>query len=90
MRHVFTLSAAALALLACAPPEGPNGVPLTGTCDAMGYDAIVGLNIAAVTLPADLDQRVIYPGMAVTQDFRPNRINLDVTETGTIRRVYCG
>ena len=91
MKQTLPLLFAALTLVACAPAsDGPNRVPLTGTCDAAGYSAMVGLNIAAVTLPADLEQRVIYPGQAVTMDFRPNRMNIEVSETGTIRRIYCG
>ena len=91
MKHFVLSAASALTLSACVTaPEGPTGVPLTGTCDASGYSAIVGLNLAAVTLPADLDQRVIYPGMSVTQEFRANRINIVVNEAGTIQRIYCG
>jgi hypothetical protein len=91
MKQTLPLLFVALTLLACAPAtDGPNRVPLTGTCDAAGYSAMVGLNIATVTLPADLEQRVIYPGQAVTMDFRPNRMNIEVSETGTIRRIYCG
>lgn len=90
MKQTFALLASAVALLACAPPEGTTSVPLTGTCDAVSYSAIVGLNIAAVTLPADLEQRVIYPDMAWTDDYRPNRLNIFVSETGTIRRISCG
>ena len=34
--------------------------------------------------------RVIQPGMAVTMDFRPNRLNLAIGKTGRIERIYCG
>ena len=90
MKQTLLAVSALTALVACAPPEGPTGIPLTGTCDAAGYSAMVGLNIAAVTLPADLEQRVIYPDMAWTDDFRPNRMNIFVSDTGTIRRITCG
>ena len=37
-----------------------------------------------------MEIRVISPGMAVTMDWRPSRVNIDVTETGIIERIYCG
>lgn len=33
--------------------------------------------------------RVITPGMAVTQDFRPDRLNLEVDASGNLVRAYC-
>ncbi|UYQ70465.1 I78 family peptidase inhibitor [Pelagibacterium flavum] len=33
--------------------------------------------------------RVITPGMAVTQDFRPDRLNLEVDAAGNLVRAYC-
>lgn len=34
--------------------------------------------------------RVIKPGMAVTMDFRDDRLNLDVDADGVIVKVHCG
>lgn len=34
--------------------------------------------------------RVIRPGTAVTKDFRIDRLNVDVDESGKITRIYCG
>lgn len=59
-------------------------------CSADGYSWLVGKQLAAVTLPADLGARVIMPDMAVTQDFRPDRLNISVGDDGVIDRVYCG
>ncbi|MFC3214303.1 I78 family peptidase inhibitor [Novosphingobium panipatense] len=33
--------------------------------------------------------RVIKPGMAVTMDFRGDRLNIEVDESETIKRFYC-
>lgn len=66
-------------------PEGEND-----TCNAVGYADFLGANPAAVTLPADLPHRMIGPGEAVTQDFRPNRINFDHNGEGRIIRIWCG
>jgi hypothetical protein len=34
--------------------------------------------------------RVIRPGMAVTMDHRPDRINFPISEAGRITRIHCG
>ena len=34
--------------------------------------------------------RVIHPGTAVTKDFRVDRLNVDVDESGNVTRIYCG
>lgn len=41
-----------------------------------------------MTLPKDT--RVLMPGMAVTMDYRPDRLNILVGKMGRIERVYCG
>ena len=40
--------------------------------------------------PLDRPYRIIRPGDAVTQDFSPERINLNVDETGMVTSVTCG
>jgi hypothetical protein len=34
--------------------------------------------------------RIIRPGMAVTMDYSPTRLNITIDENGSIDRVYCG
>ena len=34
--------------------------------------------------------RIIHPGTAVTMDYRDDRLNMEINETGTIFRVACG
>ncbi|SFK11524.1 I78 family peptidase inhibitor [Celeribacter neptunius] len=34
--------------------------------------------------------RVLLPGMMMTEDFRPDRTNIDIGEDGRIARVWCG
>ncbi|MEJ6394255.1 I78 family peptidase inhibitor [Gymnodinialimonas sp. 2305UL16-5] len=60
------------------------------TCNSAGYSSLVGSNIAAVTLPADLNMRIIGPDDLVTTDFAPERLNIEVDATGTIQRLTCG
>lgn len=59
-------------------------------CDAAGYTSLIGSNLAAVTVPGDLELRIIQPGEVVTQDFRAERLNFVVNAQGVIQRVYCG
>ena len=40
------------------------------------------------SLPGDL--RVLWPGQRVTDEVQPLRMNAQVSDSGTIRRVFCG
>jgi Peptidase inhibitor I78 family len=60
-------------------------------CGADGMQGLVGQNrdvLAAMSLP--VGTRVIEPRMAITEDYRPERLNLVVDENGQITRVWCG
>ncbi|MEM9797743.1 MAG: I78 family peptidase inhibitor [Pseudomonadota bacterium] len=76
-----------LALPACQPVEAPAEEDL---CGAANYQSLIGANIAAVTLPADLNARVIGPDTAVTMDFVLERLNVEFDAAGIIQRVRCG
>jgi phage terminase large subunit-like protein len=80
----------ALFLSACTSAGTPPAEPGSDACGASGYQSLVGTPLAAAALPADLDARIIRPGMAVTMDFRADRLNIEVNEAGEIVRVYCG
>lgn len=81
MRWIFMTGA--LALTACVAEE-------EDACGAVQYRSLVGANIAAVSLPAALDDRVIGPDTAVTMDFVPTRLNIEIDGDGEILRLYCG
>ncbi len=85
MRYSLTLPF--LALAACQPTSQDTA---QGDCPADGYASLVGQPLAAVTLPADLDARVVGPDTMVTMDFDPTRMNIYVDSAGTIERVACG
>jgi hypothetical protein len=36
------------------------------------------------------DTRIIPPNSAITQDYRPDRLNVDLDEDGLITRIWCG
>ncbi len=86
----FTVLALA-ALTACTqiPPDPPTGESLA--CGASPDSNLVGQSVdilAAMTFPAPM--RVIKPGMAITMDYNPKRLNIDVDDKGIITRVWCG
>ena len=64
--------------------------PVADACGASGYQSLLGASLAAVTLPEDVNVRVIRPGDAVTMDHREDRMNIELDDDGTITRVYCG
>jgi hypothetical protein len=79
--------AAGLALSACVAAEDP--VPMS--CGAAGMQDLVGQDravFAAMTLP--MGTRIITPGMAITEDYSPSRLNIDLDDNGRITRVWCG
>lgn len=59
-------------------------------CGAENYQALVGTNIAAITLSADLYHRIIGPDTIVTKDYRIDRINFYTDENGIITQIACG
>lgn len=72
---------------ACVPVAEPD----RNACGAAGMQGLVGQSrdvLAAMTLPAGT--RVIAPGMAITEDYRPDRLNIDLDEKDRIVRVWCG
>ncbi|WP_179954288.1 I78 family peptidase inhibitor [Denitrobaculum tricleocarpae] len=75
---------AVTALSGCAATEAKDA------CGAEGYQSLVGTSLAAVTLPASLNSRIIQPGDLVTQDYAEDRINFELDDKGTITRVFCG
>ena len=65
--------------------------PQSDTCGAGPYARLVGQDATALERELILRQvRVIRPGQAVTQDFRPVRLNFEVGGSGQIARIFCG
>ncbi len=94
----LSLFAAACAPAETPPPEQPPeaAMPQTreeataqDTCGASAYRSLVGANIAAVTLPADSNIRVVQPDSVITQDFRPDRINIITDANGVMTSLEC-
>lgn len=60
------------------------------TCGADPLKLLIGKSIAAVTMPASQNVRVIGVNTPVTRDYRADRINILINETAIITKVYCG
>lgn len=87
MMRLVLVAALGLGLAGCVEGEGP----VTDACGAAGMQSLVGQGrdvLAAMTLPTG--SRVIEPGMAVTEDYREDRLNIDLDDQGRIARVWCG
>ena len=76
-----------IALAACV--EEP--APIAGTCGAPALQDLVGQSETVLqTMKFGSPVRIIHPGMAVTMDYREDRLNIEINEAGTIFRVTCG
>jgi hypothetical protein len=84
--RAMAMAGAAAVLAAC--QMAPSGD--AGACQADRFAGLVGepaVDLAARGLPQGT--RVIWPGTAVTQDFRADRLNLLVGLDGRVEQVAC-
>lgn len=81
-----------LGMLVLAGCGGPRALPLTpgpDTCGARNWQQLIGQpREAADAVPQP--KRVYHITDAVTQDFREDRINVVLDDSGTIGAVTCG
>lgn len=97
MRNLVTLAGLGLmmALGACAQTEEEGSTETAilgaGDCGAEALQGLVGSSVGSLDASAlPQDRRVIFPGMAVTQEYRGSRLNVEVSAEDTISRIYCG
>ncbi len=96
MKHV-AMMASILALTACVQQTDPRflgpPIPAPGV-DACGaaelQDMVGGSRRVLETIRFAVPVRVIEPGMAVTQDYNPARLNIYIGEDGNIASISCG
>ena len=78
------------ALSACAEtpaaPDTGNGA----TCNAGQFTDDLGRPVGELDLPEERQVRVIGPDEAVTMDYMPTRLNIEVDDENRVVRVYCG
>ena len=88
----------AVPLAACAQMPTVDETPVMGAgqCDASKLGDLIG-KTATSAVVADAQQRsmsrtvrVIKPGMAVTMDYRTDRLNIDVTDRNVVTATRCG
>ena len=90
----LTLTAAVLlSLAACA--GDPGRIP-QAQCHAVGAEAALGKTVdeqiidKAIVGAGAMRSRVIKPGTVATMEVDPLRLNIELDETGRIRRLRCG
>lgn len=100
-RIAFPAIVALFATAACAPmpPSGAGSPPPAGAdgeCNAEPAGWAIGravdqaLTNRVIQDTGSRHARVIKPGMAVTEDFRPDRVNIDVNQRGAVTGIRCG
>jgi Peptidase inhibitor I78 family len=94
MTQSYLLLAGVVLLAACVP-QGPDRMPPEpapdGACGAPGLQGLVGQPESVLaTMKFGVPTRIIQPGMAVTMDYSPDRLNIWIGEDGSIESVTCG
>lgn len=91
-RHFAVVFCASLVLSACvAPLPVPMPPEPIGDCGADELQYLVGQPGSILHgMRFSQDVRVIEYGMAVTMDFKPDRLNIELDKRDVISRVSCG
>lgn len=94
MRNLAILSAVSL-LAACTTTSEASRQPadLCGADKAkssIGQSYTVEIGARLQDVSGAKSMRVIRPGQAVTMDYRPDRLNVELDETDRISRISCG
>ncbi len=78
-----------LLLAACVAPLPPG--PVADQCGASALQYLVGQpGVVLDGMRFSQEVRVIEYGMAVTMDFKPDRLNIQLDQRDVIERVSCG
>jgi hypothetical protein len=75
---------------ASATPQNAEQATAADTCHASRFRALIGTPASAIdrsTLPPRT--RIISPGMMITQDFSPERLNIRVLPDGKVAAIGC-
>lgn len=90
----------------CMAPEGESAGPANdnappaftgdGSCDPAAAQKLIGkersaeVEAEALRLTGAKKARWIKPGDAVTMDYSPTRLNIDLDDAGRITKFHCG
>ena len=73
------------------PGDIPPPLPPEDSCGAPDLQFLRGQPETVLqTMKFGVPVRIIRPGMAVTMDYNPTRLNTEIDETGEIFRISCG
>jgi hypothetical protein len=87
---ILALPAAAL-LTACNPESESPAMPTEDACGAAALQHLVGQDHTSHDFAKEAKAlRIIPPNSAVTMDHRPDRLNVDIDDQGTVTRIWCG
>jgi hypothetical protein len=95
-RAIVLLSLAGAGLAACASvPEPPAAAPgaactVTPLADLIGAEGNVALATDAMARSGARIMRWTRPGMAVTMDYRADRLTITLDDEGRVQRFDCG
>ena len=97
MTKIALIVPALLAACQTLPPDGySHGPGETGTCNANWAQPLVGrsasteVGVEAVRLSGARGIRWIRPGDAVTMDYRPDRLNIELDANNRVAAIRCG
>jgi hypothetical protein len=93
VKQTVLAGSAILFLAACWSIPAPEPVfegPDLAQCGADALQGLVGQPASVLqTMKFGQETRIIRPDMAVTMDFRADRLNIDIDRAERISRVYC-
>ncbi|MCW3837965.1 I78 family peptidase inhibitor [Sphingomonas canadensis] len=101
MIRILLPAAALFATAACIPQSQPPApqpapAPASGTCNADGVRDLIGKPLTEavakeiVARTGSVSMRRIAPGMAVTMDYREDRVNAYVDDANVLTDIRCG
>lgn len=88
MRFFFGLALSFLVLSGCKSEDDVIADENAGLCGAAQLQDRVGQPFAGTSF--DAAARIIRPNTAVTQDYRVERLNVELDENDIITRIACG
>lgn len=88
MRTVALLIIGLCTLAGCKSDSDNGAGDSADLCGASDLQVLVGQPFSDTSF--DEAARIIRPGTAVTQDFRPDRLNVELDENDVITRIACG
>lgn len=84
------IAATVLLLAISAGGAGIAGAAENDTCGAEALKPLLNRRFDEVEAQLPALARILPPDSVMTQDHRPERVNVNLDETGVIVRIWCG